>query len=65
MKTDELKPLWDAYKNRVGAQAEWSEEALLGLVKTATKTHSWYQPYQHAFLNVCVAFLLVGVTSGC
>ncbi|GAB3314948.1 hypothetical protein GCM10027299_03730 [Larkinella ripae] len=65
MNGDDLKPLWNAYKNRVGERAAWSDDELLELVKTAPLRYPWYKPYQHAALNFCVGFLLLGITSGC
>ncbi|MGA0555817.1 hypothetical protein ACO2Q8_04135 [Larkinella sp. VNQ87] len=65
MKTDDLKPLWNAYKERVGVQASWTEEELLALVQTQTRVASWYRFSQRAWVNACVSFLLLGLTSGC
>lgn len=65
MNTDELKPLWDAYKEEVGGSMPWTEKELLQLIKPAPIAYPWYQPYRHVFLNFCVSFLLLGITSGC
>lgn len=65
MNTNELKPLWKAYKEQIGAQSQWHEEELLALVKTAATADPWYKTYRHAFLNFCVSCLLLGITSGC
>ncbi|RRA99853.1 hypothetical protein [Larkinella rosea] len=65
MNTDDLKPLWEAYKNEVGSSMKWSEKELLQLIKPAAVAYPWYQSYRHAILNVGVSVLLLGITSGC
>ncbi|GAB3909348.1 hypothetical protein GCM10028803_46770 [Larkinella knui] len=65
MNTDDLKPIWQAYKDQAGRQLQWSEDDLLGLIKTKTVAYPWYKPYQHAFLNICVSFFLIGIVTGC
>ncbi len=65
MNTDELKPLWRAYRERIGAESQWHEEELLELVKTVTPADPWYKMHRHALLNFCVSCLLLGITSGC
>jgi hypothetical protein len=65
MNTDELKPLWDDYKTQVGNAAQWSEDELLGLIKTNAVAYPWYKPYRHAVLNLCVSLFLLGITTGC
>ncbi|GAB3261857.1 hypothetical protein GCM10027347_27180 [Larkinella harenae] len=62
---DELKPLWNAYKDKIGEQAQWSEGELFGLLENTALRTPWYKPYQHMVLNFCVGFLLLGITSGC
>jgi hypothetical protein len=65
MNTDELKPVWNAYKDQIGKQTQWNEDELLGLIKTRAVAYPWYKPYRHAVLNFCVSLFLLGITTGC
>jgi hypothetical protein len=58
MNLDELKPLWETYKERADDQFHWSEAALTDLIQQKnTYSYPW-------LLNLCVSVLLVGIT-GC
>lgn len=65
MNQDELKPLWESYKEQIGEEYNWSQAELTGLIKSHPVPMRWYQRVQRPMLHFCVSFFLITITSGC
>ncbi len=65
MNLDELKPLWESYKEQVSEPSEWNRTELANLLKTGPPPLPWYKKAQRPLLHFCISCVLISITSGC
>ena len=64
MNLNELKPLWESYKENIERQSHWDEAELSALLQENPKPNAWHKKSRLAMLNLCMSLLLIGM-SGC
>ncbi|MDJ1473619.1 hypothetical protein [Xanthocytophaga flava] len=57
MNLEELKPLWESYKEQTGEQLHWTDSEIARIIQQNTTAYPW-------LLNFCMTILLITVT-GC
>ncbi|AXE16844.1 hypothetical protein DR864_03380 [Runella rosea] len=65
MNFDEIKPLWESYKEQVDEECRWTSAELRELIKGLPKPIPWYRKAQRPMLQFCVSIFLITITSGC
>ena len=64
MNLDELKPLWNSYKEQIGEHHNWSSNDIEQLLKTSQQPIPWYGSSSRILKYACMHLLLIPLT-GC
>ena len=64
MNLDELKPLWESYKEQTGERHDWSPNEFKHLLDTFQHPVPWYGRPVRILNYVCMSLLLI-ILTGC